>query len=338
MAITMKEIARALGVSIATVSRVLSGSEDSVSDEVRGAILEAAERMGYRPRRKVGRTVSFLIDSELFNLSSPFYSNIISGVEKEASLRRCVFQFSAVTHEDLAAGRLTIKFNDLAGVVLVGTYDAELIARLRSLRVPVVMVDFWVPTEDIDTILVDNVDGIMRAGRHLAELGHRRVAYISGTIDNISSQERRQGFSMARVSYGFSDEPALVEECAESISGGFEAMKRLLDRPDAPTAVIAYNDMVAIGALDAARQRGLAVPDDLSIVGFDDISLCSEVTPPLTTVQVPKELMGKLAVETLFHAAAAAGSTTAGAAPSTRKVLLPTRVIARGSTASPRAR
>ena len=101
----MNEIAGKLGVSIATVSRVLSGSEDSVSDEVRGAIIEAAEQLGYRPRRKIGRTVAFLIDNELFNLSSLFYSNIISGVEKEVALRRHFFQFSAVTGGDrLSAG------------------------------------------------------------------------------------------------------------------------------------------------------------------------------------------------------------------------------------------
>jgi LacI family transcriptional regulator len=330
MAVTMNQIASRLGVSIATVSRVLSGSEDSVSDEVRGAIIETAEKLGYRPRRKIGRTIAFLIDNELFNLSSLFYSNIISGAEKEVAVRRYVFQFSAVKQDEVPLNRLNLKLSDLAGVVLIGAYEMEFIARLRSLRIPVVMVDFWVPAEDIDTILVDNVDGIMRAGKHLAELGHSRVAYISGTIDGVSSQERRYGFSRAQALYGFAEEQGLVEECAESMSGGFEAMSRILQRSGGrpPTAVIAYNDMVAIGAMDATKQKGLAIPEDISIVGFDDISLASEVMPPLTTVQVPKELMGKLAAETLFH-------SIAGKTHVTRKVLLPTRVVARGSTSSP---
>ena len=331
MAVTMREIAGAQGVSIATVSRVLSGSEDSVSEEVRRSIMQTAERLGYQPRRKIGRTVAFLIDTELFNLSSLFYTNIISAAEKEAAVRRYVFQFSAIPRGEVPLDRLHLRFNDLAGVVIVGTYDRDFLLRLRSQRIPVILVDYAVPTEDIDAILVDNVDGIMRAAKHLAELGHRRVAYISGTIDSLSSQERRHGFDLARAAYGLLEEPDLVEECPESMSGGFEAMQRILGRRGVqrPTAVIAYNDMVAIGAMDAIKQQGLVIPEEMSIVGFDDISLSAEVMPPLTTVQVPKELMGRLAVETLFH-------TIAGRSHFTRKILLPTRLVVRESTAAPK--
>jgi len=332
MAVTMKEIARAQGVSIATVSRVLSGSEDSVSDDVRRSILETAEHLGYLPRRKISRSVALLIDTEMFNLSSLFYTNIISAVEKAVAARKYFFQFSgAISRGEVSLNRLNLKFNDLAGVVIVGTYDRDFLLRLRAQGIPVVLVDYAVPTEEIDAILVDNVDGIMRAGKHLAELGHRRVAYISGTIDGLSSQERRYGFTLARAAFGFDDEPDLLDECPESISGGFEAMQRILGRGGArrPTAVIAYNDMVAIGAMDAIKQQGLVIPNDVSIVGFDDISLAAEVMPPLTTVQVPKELMGRIAVETLFH-------TITGRSDFTRKILLPTRLVARESTAAPK--
>jgi LacI family transcriptional regulator len=122
----------------------------------------------------------------------------------------------------------------------------------------------------------------------------------------------------------------LVEECPESMSGGFEAMQRILGRRDAkrPTAVIAYNDMVAIGAMDAIKQQGLVIPGDMSIMGFDDLTLSAEVMPPLTTVQVPKELMGRLAVERLFQ-------TISGKSNFTRKILLPTQLVVRESTAAP---
>jgi LacI family transcriptional regulator len=332
MAVTMKEIAGARGVSIATVSRVISGSEDAVSEEVRRSILETAERLGYRPRRRIGRTVAFLIDKEMFNLSSLFYTNIISSAEKEVASRKYFFQFSAIARGEVPLNRLNLRFKDLAGVVIVGTYDRDFLLRLRAQKVPVILVDYAVPTEDIDAILVDNVDGIQRVARHLAELGHTRVAYISGTIDSLSSQERRHGFDLARAAYGFLTGPELVEECPESISGGFEAMKRILARRGAkrPTAVIAYNDMVALGAMDAIKQGGLSIPEDMSIVGFDDISLSAEVMPPLTTAAVPKELMGRLAAETLFRA-------IAGKAHYTQKILLPTRLMLRESTAGPRS-
>jgi LacI family transcriptional regulator len=331
MAVTMKQIARAQGVSIATVSRVISGSGDAVSEDVRRSILETAERLGYRPRRKVGRTVAFLIDSEMFNLSSLFYTNIISAAEKEVASRKYFFQFSAIARGEAPLNRMNLRFNDLAGVMIVGTYDRDFLLRLRAQKVPVILVDYAVPTEDIDAVLVDNVDGIMRAAKHIAELGHTRVAYISGTVDSLSSQERRHGFNLARAAYGFSELPELVEECPESYSGGFEAMKRILGRRAAkgPTAVIAYNDMVAIGAMDAIKQQGLVIPDDMSIVGFDDISLSAEVMPPLTTAQVPKELMGRFAAETLFH-------TITGRPHFTRKILLPTRLVVRESTAAPK--
>jgi LacI family transcriptional regulator len=332
MAVTMKEIAKAQGVSSATVSRVLSGSEDSVSEEVRRTILETAERLGYLPRRKVGRSVALLINTEMFNISSLFYTSIISAVEKEVAARKHFFQFSgAISRGEVSLNRLNLKLNDLTGVVIVGTFDRDFLLRLRSQGIPVVLVDYAVPTEEIDAILIDNVDGIMRAGKHLAELGHRRVAYVSGTIDGLSSRERRYGFTLARAAFGFDEEPDLVEECPESISGGFEAMQRILGRSDArrPTAVIAYNDMVAIGAMDAIKQQGLVIPGDMSIVGFDDISLSAEVMPPLTTVQVPKELMGRLAVETLFQ-------TIMGKSDFTRKILLPTRLVTRESTAAPK--
>jgi LacI family transcriptional regulator len=311
---------------------VLSGSEDSVSEEVRRTILETAERLGYLPRRKVGRSVALLINTEMFNISSLFYTSIISAVEKEVATRKHFFQFcGAISQGEVPLNRLNLKLNDLAGVVIVGTYDRDFLLRLRTQGIHVVLVDYAVPTEEIDAILVDNVDGIMRAGKHLAELGHRRVAYISGTIDGLSSRERRYGFTLARTTFGFDEDTDLVEECRESISGGFEAMQRILGRRNAkrPTAVIAYNDMVAIGAMDAIKQNGLLIPGDMSIVGFDDISLSAEVMPPLTTVQVPKELMGRLAVETLFHA-------IMGKSDFTRKILLPTRLVARKTTGAPR--
>jgi LacI family transcriptional regulator len=332
MAVTMNEIARSLGVSVATVSRVLSGSEDNVSEEARAAILGAAAELGYRPRRKIGRTVAFLIDNELFNLSSLFYTSLISGVEKEVALRRFFFQFITMKHADTPVDRLNLKFNDLAGVVLIDTFDPSFVGRLRTLGIPVVMVDCWAPTEDIDTILVDDVDGIMRAGRHLHALGHSRVAYLSGSIDTQSTKERLYGFTQAREAYGLDHDPGLVEGCPELISGGFDAMNRVLERTgrNPPTAVIAYNDMVAIGAMDAIKQKGLSIPQDISLIGFDDLTLASEVVPPLTTMQVPKELMGRMAAELVFS-----GSRDKGRPP--HKILLPTRLVERASTAKPRA-
>ncbi len=329
----MNEIARKLNVSVATVSRVLSGSFDGVSAETRRQITEAAEQYGYQRRKKVGRTIVFIIEKELFNLSSLFYTSIISSAEKIVTAHKYFFQLRVAEKNETAFDEANLKFRDLAGTILTGIFDREFTNRLQAMHIPVVLVDYSVPTENIDTILVDNLDGIMRSGKHLSELGHRRVAYISSGLitDNITSRERRFGFLRAQEAYGFQKVEGLVDECPESISGGFDAMSRILDRfpSDPPTAVIAYNDMVAIGAMDAIKRRGLSIPEDMSLVGFDDISLAAEVLPQLTTVRVEKELMGTIAVETLFQ-------RIAGKTHLVRKILLPTSVVVRESTAAPK--
>jgi DNA-binding LacI/PurR family transcriptional regulator len=329
----MNEIAKKLNVSVATVSRVLSGSFDGVSTETRRQITEAAELCGYQRRKKVGRTIVFIIEKELFNLSSLFYTSIISSAEKIITAHKYFFQFRVTEKNETAFDEVNLKFRDLAGTILTGIFDRDFANRLQAMHIPMVLVDYSVPTEDIDTILVDNLDGIMRSGKHLAELGHKRVCYLSSGLiaDSITSRERRFGFLRAQESYGFQQVEGLIGECPESISGGFEAINRILDRfpSDPPTAVIAYNDMVAIGAMDAIKRRGLSIPHDISIVGFDDISLSSEVLPQLTTVRVEKELMGTLAGETLFQ-------RIAGKTHLVRKILLPTSIIVRASTAPPK--
>lgn len=331
MATTMDDIAKELGVSIATVSRALSNPDEKISDEVRRAIVELARKRGYQKRRRRGKTVAFVIDNELFNLSSSFYTSIISAIQAEIASRHYFFQFAAVERENLSLDRINLRLQDLAGVALVGASDPEFIAALESMMIPMVLVDYYIPTADIDTVLVDNVDGIIRAGQHLAELGHREVCYLSGNVDRISSHERRYGYLRAQEQFGFSTDPTLVEECAESISEGFEAMNRVFEATaSVPTAVIAYNDMIAIGAMDAIKQRGYSIPEEISVIGFDDIPLASEVVPPLTTIEVPKVLMGTLAADILFQ-------RIRGETSPTRKVLLPPRTIVRGSTARPRA-
>lgn len=330
MATTMDEIAKELGVSVATVSRALSHPDDKVSDEVRRSVRELAEKRGYQRRRRRGKTIAFVIDKELFNLSSSFYTSIISAIQGEIASHHYFFQLVAVERENMSLDRVNLKLQDLAGIVLVGASDPEFISTLESMMIPIVLVDYYIPTADIDTILADNIDGIIRAGLHLSELGHRKVCYLSGNVDRISSHERMYGFARAQELFGFSTDPTLVEECGESISEGFEAMNRVFKATESePTAVIAYNDMIAIGAMDAIKQRGLAVPNDVSVIGFDDIPLASEVVPPLTTIQVPKELMGILAADILFQ-------HIGGQKHSIRKILLPPKTIVRGSTAPPR--
>jgi LacI family transcriptional regulator len=330
MAITMNEIAKRLNVSVANVSRALSGKPNTVSEETRRAVFEVMQESGYKKRKSVGTSVAFLIDKSLFDLNSQFYARVISGIEEELNKHRYFLHFNSVDRESFSLERINLDFSDLAGVIMVGVYHDDFVLKLRRLAVPMVLVDYYIPTEDMPAILIDNTDGILKACKHLAALGHRRVGYLSGDEVETSTHERLFGFRRAVTKYGFDADPRLVvENCKSRIDAGFEAMRELLSRGRAPTAVVAYNDLTAIGAMDAIRQAGLSVPQDISVVGFDDIQLADDVSPPLSTIHVPKRTLGIIAAKRLVD-------IIQGKEDVPSKILVPTRLVARGSTAAAR--
>jgi len=330
MAVTMSEIARQLNISIATVSRALSGKSDSVSEETRKAIFALVEKSGYLKRKSVGTTVAFLIDKRSFDLSSQFYARIISGIEEELVRCRYYFHFNSVDKESFDLSKIRLDFSGLAGVILVGVYHDDFVLKLRRCDIPMILVDYYIPTEDIPAVLIDNADGILKACRHLSSLGHRRIAYLSGDPVETSAHERMFGFQRAVAEYGLDRDPALiVENLAGRIDEGFRAMTSLLTGGARPSAVVAYNDMIAAGAMDAARQAGLTVPRDISIMGFDDIQLASEVNPPLSTIHVPKKTMGRIAARRLMDI------MKKKVEDNPNKILVPTRLVVRGSTVAP---
>lgn len=330
MAITMNEIAAKLNLSIATVSRALSGKNEGVSEETRSAILAAAEEFGYQKRRVVGKSVAFVIDKDLFNSSSQFYAGIISGVEEELIKNRYYFQFNSVDAEGFDLAKINLNFSDLAGVIMVGIYHEDFVLKLKNMDVPMVLVDENIPSESFQTVLIDNTDGIIRACKYLAELGHTRVAYLSKEKNEASAYERYYGFRHSSELFGFDKDERLVAESQMRIDSAFESMMTILERLDEPpTAVLAYNDIIALGAMSALQQYGLSIPSDVSVVGFDDIRLARESVPPLTTVHVPKKLMGAVAVQRLLH-------VIQGQSEPLNKVLIPTKLKIRESTAPPR--
>ena len=298
----MNEIAEKLNLSIATVSRALSGKADTVSEETRKAIFEAVEKYGYRKRRTIGKSVAFVIDKDSFNLSSQFYAQIISGIEEELIRSKYYFHFNSVEREKFDLTKINLNFNDLAGVIMVGVYHDDFVLKLKSIEIPLVLLDYYIPTEDIHTVLIDNADGILKACKYLTSLGHTRVAYLSGDSVETSAQERLYGFRRSQEMFGLDgDRDLVLMNCKSRMDEGFEAMNAILDIDRLPTAVLAYNDLIAVGAMDAIKQRGLSIPQDISLVGFDDIGLASEVNPSLTTVHVRKRTMGIMAVKSLLQ-------------------------------------
>jgi len=327
MAITMHEIARKLNVSVATVSRALSGRPQTVSEKVRREIQELARRYGYQKRRTVGKSVAFIIDQLQFNLSSQFYNNIIAGVEQQLIACQYFFQFHSVERKNEQLNRLNLNFPDLAGVIDVGGYHDHLSEKLHEMGVPMVLVDHHIPTADIPAVLIDNYDGVVQACKYLYDLGHSRIAFIAGDPVEITAQERLFGYKQSVELFGFDADPKLVEYCGGRLDEAHQAMNRILARGMKPTAVLAHNDVTAIGAMDALKQVGFRIPEDISVVGFDDIRLSHEVVPSLTTIHVPKKKMGITAVRRLLK-------KIKGKEDPYIKVILPTTLVIRNSTAT----
>lgn len=329
MPMTMQEIARKLNISVSTVSRALSGQHDKVSKDTKNAILTLARKHGVQRRRTMGKNVAFVIDRELFNDCSNFYSSLISGIETELIKNRYYFQFNSVDRINFDLKDINLNFSDIIGVIFVGFYHDNLVLELKNRSIPIVLLDYHLPTEDIDSVLIDNTDGVLKACRYLSELGHSRIAYISGDKALSSSQERLFGYRRAKELFDLLDDPSLHIECNGRIDQAHEAMNRILDSSTRLTAVITHNDVFALGAMDAIKQRGLAVPEDISVIGFDDIAMARQMAPSLTTVHVPKHTMGIMAVRRLLH-------ITEGKEYPNKKILIPTKLKIRNSTASPK--
>jgi LacI family transcriptional regulator len=164
-----------------------------------------------------------------------------------------------------------------------------------------VLVDYYLPTEDISSVLIDNIDGIIISMKYLASLGHKRIAYLKGEIEDIGSHDRLIGYYRALDMFDLVKDEELVLGCDFTLKGAYEATKRLLDSPIAnPTAIVGVNDVAALGAMEAIKKQNLKIPEDISVMGFDDIDMASEIIPNLTTMHVRKKTLGKLAVQTLL--------------------------------------
>ncbi|QAY69866.1 LacI family DNA-binding transcriptional regulator [Xylanimonas protaetiae] len=329
---TIAQIAQELGVSVPTVSKVLNGRSD-VAAETRARVEEALERHHYQRRKAAPpQAGTGLIDLVFHRLGSSWSMEIIRGVEDTA-----------------AAGRLSVILSELGGVHrLPRTWlDATLLrpplgvltvssrltpAQQRQLErrgIPFVVIDTdGEPTPDVHTVGSDNWNGGLIATRHLLALGHRRIAAVSGPADMLCSRARLDGFRSAHAEAGVAMDDDLILPGNFYVESGYRAAHDLLTRADRPTAIFAGSDMAALGVLRAAHELGLNVPRDVSVVGYDDLSLAAWATPALTTVRQPLAEMGAMATGMLID-------LIEGRQPSTRRINLATELVVRESTTAP---
>lgn len=304
MRLTIYTVAEKAGVSIATVSRVLNNSP-KVKEETKAKVLRVIEELGYQPSasaRGLALNRTEIIALIFPDISGPFYSEVIRGVESEASQHNYNLLIYGTYGKARSARFLRLLPTRVDGLILMTrSVEDEYIFYLHRRQIPFVLLDREIDEIEADCVLTNNVEGAYRAVEHLLQHGYQQVAFISGPADSPDSNARLEGYRQALQNHGLPLLSPLVERGDFLQPGGYQAMSRLLDRADLPLAVFVANDEMAIGTIEAVRGRGLSVPDDVAIVGFDDIQMTPYVQPPLTTVRQPIRDFGVLAVQMLLR-------------------------------------
>lgn len=328
---TIKEVAEAAGVSRSTASRALSGT-GYVAENVRARVRAAAKELGYvvdATARSLKQQSSRLVGVVVSDLRNAFYSAFAAGAAhacRTAGYTMVLLDDRGHTEDETAAAETFVALR-VAGVV--GTpVSASLSAFLARHRVPVVEADRRFAEDSVSAVVVDNRAAARSTTEHLLARGHRRIALLLDETDWTTGRDRAAGYADALRAAGLPEDPSLKVPTGWDAEAARAAAVSLLQRPDRPTALFAGNNLLAEGAWRAAADLGLSIPDDVSLVAFDDAPWMSMVTPGVTAVRQDPEAIGRAAVTTLV--AELAGEQRA---PST--VVVPTTMIHRGSTARP---
>jgi DNA-binding LacI/PurR family transcriptional regulator len=332
---SIKDIARLARVSHPTVSRALQNSP-LVNAETAAKIRKIAEDQGYRASAvarglvtRRTRTIGLVVTT----VDDPFASEVTCGIEEKATDHGYAV-FLANSHADPARERKVVQ--ELAerrvdGIIVTSSRVGALyLPLLKELEVPIVLVNDQHPGEFVHSVMIANQEGMRAATEHLIALGHRRIAYIGDRGGYQSDAERLAGYKAALVRAGIGFAPELAVEGDGRPEAAIEAMHELLRQHAPPTAVCCYNDMTALGAMRAVRARGLRVPEDVSVTGFDDLFFASYLAPALTTVRQPMRRMGQLAMENLFKLMSGQDSVA--------QIKVDAELIVRGSTGKMRER
>ena len=332
---TITDVASEAGVHPSTVSRVLNGHAGStIRPATRERVLAAADILGYRPSalaRSLRLQRTLTLGMLVPDITNPFFSSIIKGAEDAARERgyNLILCNSEDQAEREAAYLLLLRERQVDGVLIASSQMAdETIEGLRADSFPFVLVNRAAQDGEDLAVVVDNHAAAVEVVAHLAALGHRRVGHIAGPQNTTTGRDRREGYEAGVRAHGLAHEPALVVEAdAFSEDAGNRALGIMLAGPARPTAVFAANDLIAVGMLQRLRRIGVRVPDDLSIVGFNDIPLAGLLEPALTTVRVPQLAMGVAGAHLLID-------RLEGRPIGEIRLTLPTELVIRASSAA----
>jgi DNA-binding LacI/PurR family transcriptional regulator len=300
----IRDVAKHAQVSIATVSRTMN-HVPTVDRELAERVWKTIEELNYFPNTQARALVSG--HSRLFGLliseiTNPFFPELIQGFEDFAIENHYEILIGSTNYDPQRMAsciRRMIERNVEGVAVMTFGIEEPLLDELVSRNIPMVFVDAAPPSKNVSTLVVDYYEGIRQGVKHLAELGHRKLGFISGPMQQRSCQLRKTAFLRAIAEAGIDTQERWLIEGDHTLEGGMRAMEQILTGKKLPTAVLCSNDMTAIGALRVLSKAGLRVPDDISLIGFDDIHLAEFVYPPLTTVRMSRNDLARSAFTAL---------------------------------------
>jgi LacI family transcriptional regulator len=328
---TMKQVAEQSGVSISTVSHVINNTR-VVSDEVRQRVLGVIADMRYIPSavaRSLKNDRTNMIGVLVPDSSNPYFAELIRWLEEaafEAGYNVILCNAHGGAAKQAAYLRLLMEKRIDGLVLLASSADCEGELQMSKESVPIVQLERALPNLDADAILAGEEDGSRQAVRHLIELGHREIACVAGPANLPRTRARLKGFLLEMEAAGLALPPARIVHEDYTSAGGYAAFNRLLEAERPPSAVFVTSDLMAVGGLWAAAKLGVRVPEQLSVIGFDDIDGVGFTSPPLTTVAPPKREMARLAISCLIE-------RIRGDQAPLRKVALDSRLVLRATCA-----
>jgi len=335
MTSTIKDVAKKADVSIATVSLVINNNK-RISPETKRKVQRAIKELDYHPTRSamglVSRTsgnIGFILTEDHFSRSEPFYTKIFLGTEFQARENEYYVLLTTIPSNscpDSKIPRFLLEKN-VDGIILAGKVPPNFIEKLKRFKIPTVFVDYFPNNGSYPTVMVDNINGGFQSTDHLISCNHNKIAFIAGDIEHPSILERFQGYKMAleKANIPYRPELAIVDQPHPTRECGYSAIKKLLNKTDDFTAIFACNDAMALGVLQYLKEKGVSVPGDKSLIGFDDVESDLSLDPPLTTMKVPKVEMGIEATKLMLEILRKKSNGL-------RKILIPTELVVRKST------
>jgi LacI family transcriptional regulator, repressor for deo operon, udp, cdd, tsx, nupC, and nupG len=300
----MIDVAKIANVSVATVSRVIS-QPDRVSKETRQKVLEVIKELNYQPhmiarqfRTKETKTILVVVP----DITKAFFSEVLRGIEHTA-LQNGYQVILGDTENDIEREReyinLLLKKQVDGMVLLTARVDKKSLEEISN-QFPVVLACEYMNGLNIPTVSIDNISSARKVTEHLIQLGHTKVAHITGPINVVLSRDRLRGYQQAMLKHDLILDSAFIQEGDFSFESGYNQMLKLMALETIPTAIFVFNDEMAIGAIAAVKDSGLKVPEDIAVVGFDNVKMSSVYEPRITTIEQPKYKIGKKAMDLLL--------------------------------------